>query len=121
MPLHPSAKGVSLTTIETDYGAIYFCDAFARYAVSCNRPELTKRQIEALAGDFYTPFRKLSVYHTMKFWNGDALGREDSPDMLDSVHVKPGHRNKQGRQIGGRFETALVNDGTGEHTGVSGS
>ncbi|KAJ6517025.1 hypothetical protein DFH09DRAFT_1251360 [Mycena vulgaris] len=120
MPLHPSAKGVSLTAIENNYGAIYFRDAFARYAVSFNRPHLTRRQIEALAGDFYTPFQTLSVFHTVKFWNGDALGRENALDILDTVHVKPGYQNKQGRQIGGRFDTVLVNDDTGEHIGVSG-
>ncbi|KAJ6497170.1 hypothetical protein C8R47DRAFT_972715 [Mycena vitilis] len=120
MPLHPSAKAVSLTAIENNYGAIYFRDAFARYAVSFGRPELTKRQIENLAGDFYTPFQKLPVYHTMKFWNSDALGRENATDTLDTVHVKPGYQNKQGRHVGGRFDTVLVNDGTGNHTGVAG-
>ncbi|KAJ6533473.1 hypothetical protein B0H19DRAFT_1213945 [Mycena capillaripes] len=120
MPLHPSAKAVSLTRIENNYGAIYFRDAFARYAVSFNRPNLTKRQVENLANDFYTPFGKLSVYHTIKFWNGDALGRAHTADVLDTVHVKPGYQNKQGRQIGGRFDTVLVNDGTGTHTGVAG-
>ncbi|KAF7369562.1 hypothetical protein MVEN_00286300 [Mycena venus] len=120
MPLHPSAKAVSLTAIETDYRAIYFRDAFARYAVSFGRPQLTNRQIENLAQNFYSPFQKLSVYHTIKFWNSDALGREHSVDMLDTVHVKPGYKNKQGRNIGGRFDTVLVNDGTGTHTGVAG-
>ncbi|KAJ7312316.1 hypothetical protein DFH08DRAFT_717847 [Mycena albidolilacea] len=120
MPTHPSAKGVSLTTIENNYGAIYFRDAFARYAVSFGRPDLTKRQIEALARDFYTPFQKVSVYHKMKFWNGDALGRENGADVVDTVHVKPGYQNKKGHQVGGRFDTVLVNDGTGSHTGVSG-
>ncbi|KAJ7119227.1 hypothetical protein C8R43DRAFT_1152418 [Mycena crocata] len=120
MALHPSAKGVSLTRVENNYGAIYFRDAFARYAVSFGRPELTKRQIEALSSDFYTPFQTISVYHKMKFWNGDALGRENGLDILDTVHVKPGYQNSQGRQIGGRFDTVLVNDGTGGHAGVDG-
>ncbi|KAJ7875217.1 hypothetical protein B0H13DRAFT_1894237 [Mycena leptocephala] len=120
MPIHPSAKGVSLTTIENNYGAIYFRDAFARYAVSFGRPDLHKRQIEALASDLYTPFQKVWVYHKMKFWNGNALGRENIADVVDTVHVKPGYQNKQGHQIGGRFDTVLVNDGTGSHTGVTG-
>ncbi|KAJ6459244.1 hypothetical protein C8R45DRAFT_1056242 [Mycena sanguinolenta] len=78
------------------------------------------RQIEALARDFYTPFQKVWLYHKMKFWNGDALGRENIADIVDTVHVKPGYQNKQGHQIGGRFDTVLVNDGTGSHTGVTG-
>ncbi|KAJ6458501.1 hypothetical protein C8R45DRAFT_843749 [Mycena sanguinolenta] len=120
MPIHPSAKGVSLTTIENNYGAIYFRDAFAHYAVSFGHLDLTKRQIEALVRDFYTPFQKVWVYHKMTFWNSDALGRESIADVVDTVHVKPGYQNKQGHQIGGRFDTVLVNDGTGSHTGVTG-
>ncbi|KAJ6471532.1 hypothetical protein C8R45DRAFT_1055045 [Mycena sanguinolenta] len=106
--------------IENDYGATFFRDAFARYAVSFEQPNLTTRQTEVLARDFYTPFQKIAVYHKMKFWNGDPLGRESGLDILDTVHVKPGYQNKQGRQIGGRIDTVLVNDGTGEHTGVAG-
>lgn len=120
MAVHPSAKGVSLDTLENNYGAIYFRDAFARYAVSFGRPELSKRQVEALAADFYTPFQKVSVYHKIKFWNGDALGRIHGADILDTVHIKPGYQNKRGRHVGGRFDTVLVNDGTGNHTGVTG-
>ncbi|KAJ7740654.1 hypothetical protein B0H14DRAFT_3897972 [Mycena olivaceomarginata] len=68
-----------------------------------SRSPLTKRQIEALARDFYTPFQKVSVYHKMKFWNGDALGRENGADVVDTVHVKPGYQNKKGHQVGGPF------------------
>jgi hypothetical protein len=92
----------------------------SRYAVSFVHPELTKHQVEARAIEFYTSFQKISVYHKIKFWNGDALGRKGALDVLDTVHVKPGYLNKQNRQVGGRFNTVLVNDGTGEHTGVTG-
>ncbi|KAJ6527827.1 hypothetical protein B0H19DRAFT_969493 [Mycena capillaripes] len=119
MPIHPSAKGVALMALENNYGAIYFRDAFARYAVSFGHPDLTTRQIEALARDFYTPFQKISVYHKIKFWNTDALGREGAADALDTVHVKPGYFNKQNRHVGGRFDTVLVNDSSGEHIGLN--
>ncbi|KAJ7914153.1 hypothetical protein B0H13DRAFT_1502740, partial [Mycena leptocephala] len=98
----------------------YFRDAFARYAVSFGCPELTKRQIEALARDFYTPFQKLWAYHKMKFWNSDTLGRENTIDVIDTVHAKPWYQNKQGHQVRGRFDTVLANDVTRAHTGVTG-
>ncbi|KAJ7933515.1 hypothetical protein B0H13DRAFT_2306623 [Mycena leptocephala] len=120
MPIHPSAKGVALTALENNYGAIYVRDAFARYAVSFGHPDLTTRQIEALARDFYTPFQTIFVYHKIKFWNTDALGREGAADALDTVHVKPGYLNKQNHHVGGRFDTVLVNDSSGEHIGVTG-
>ncbi|KAJ7463204.1 hypothetical protein FB451DRAFT_1494005 [Mycena latifolia] len=68
--------GVSLTVIENNYGAIYFRDAFARYAVSF------------WSAGAHQPAD--SVYHTMKFWNGDALGRDGALDIMDTVHIKPG-------------------------------
>ncbi|KAJ7429855.1 hypothetical protein B0H11DRAFT_2264802 [Mycena galericulata] len=98
----PSAYGVKLAALTTKY-------------------ELSKRQVENAAGDFFLPFQSVSVYRKItEFWNEDPLGREDAGDALDVVHVKPGYTNRQGRIIGGRFDTVIVNDGTGKHSGVQG-
>ncbi|KAJ7694726.1 hypothetical protein B0H14DRAFT_3100604 [Mycena olivaceomarginata] len=83
----------------------YFRDAFARFVVGFQNPDFSKHQ-------------SVSVYHKIKFWNEDPLGRENAGDALDVVHVKPGYTNKHGRRIGGRFDTVMANDGTGEHTGI---
>ncbi|KAJ7083270.1 hypothetical protein C8R43DRAFT_1092761 [Mycena crocata] len=104
MTKYPSVYGVKLPILTAKYGAEYFRDAFARYA-------------------------SISVYHKIKFWNEDPLGWENKGDALDVVHVKPGYSTRQvipaqhyrqGRPIGGRFDTVLVNDGTGKHCGVKG-
>ena len=65
-------------------------------------------------------FRKLPAYHKIKFWNTDALGQENMADTLDSIHVWPSWKDKKGNTVLGRFDTVLVNDGTGGHSGVKG-
>ncbi|KAJ7655439.1 hypothetical protein B0H17DRAFT_1214018 [Mycena rosella] len=116
----PSAYSVTLPTLTAQYGAIDFRDAFAYFVIGFKNPEFSKRQCELAADNFFLPFQSVSVYHNIKFWNKDPLGREDKSDALDVVHVKPGYVNKQGRVVGGRFDTAIVNDGTGKHSGVKG-
>lgn len=120
MAKFPSAYGVKLQAVTEKYGAEYFRDAFARFVVDHKNPGLSKRQVEIAAADFFLPFQSVSVYHKIKFWNEDPLGREETSDALDVVHVKPGYTNKHGRIVGGRFDTVIVNDGTGEHAGVQG-
>ncbi|KAJ7489503.1 hypothetical protein FB451DRAFT_1337209 [Mycena latifolia] len=120
MTKFPSVYGVKMGTLTTAYGAEYFCDAFARFIVGFKNLALSKRQVEMAAADFSLPFQSVSVYHKIKFWNEDPLGHEDTRDTLDVVHVKPGYVNKQGRLIGGRFDTVIINDGTGQHSGVKG-
>ncbi|KAJ7694865.1 hypothetical protein B0H17DRAFT_931310 [Mycena rosella] len=120
MSKYPSAYRVTLPTLTTNYGAEYFHDTFARFAVGFQHPEFSKQQIETAASDFFLPFQSVSVYHKIKFWNEDPLGRGETSDVLDTVHVKPGYTNKRGRLIGGRFDTVLVNDGTGAQSGVKG-
>ncbi|KAK7001958.1 hypothetical protein R3P38DRAFT_2558006 [Favolaschia claudopus] len=116
----PSVYSVRLDTLTTAYGAEYFRDAFARFVVGFKNPDFTRRQVERAAEDFFLPFQTVSVYHKIKFWNEDPLGREDNSDVLDVVHVKPGYSNRHGRTFGGRFDTVIVNDGTGQHSGIKG-
>ncbi|KAJ7795018.1 hypothetical protein B0H14DRAFT_3555990 [Mycena olivaceomarginata] len=121
MTKFPSVYGVKLPTLSAQYGAIDFRDAFTYFVIGFKNPEFSRRQREVAADNFFLPFQSVSVYHTIKFWNEDPLGREDKSDALDVVHVKPGYVNKQGRIIGGRFDTVIVNDGTGNHSGVKGN
>ncbi|KAJ7814278.1 hypothetical protein B0H14DRAFT_2376094, partial [Mycena olivaceomarginata] len=41
MPKHPTYKAVKLTTLETAYGASFFCDALSRYIVQLTDSTLT--------------------------------------------------------------------------------
>ncbi|KAJ7865865.1 hypothetical protein B0H14DRAFT_3084269 [Mycena olivaceomarginata] len=116
----PSVYGVKLDALATHYGAEFFTDAFARFVVAFKNPTFSARQVEHAAADFMMPFQSVSVYHKIKFWNEDPFGQEDRSDTLDVIHVKPGYTNKRGRLIGGRFDTAIANDGAGEHVGIKG-
>ncbi|KAJ7605725.1 hypothetical protein FB45DRAFT_879173 [Roridomyces roridus] len=116
----PSVYGVTLAALVNKYGAREFREAFARFMVAFRNPVLTARQIEHNAADFSLPFQSVSVYHKIKVWNEDSFGREFSNDIMDVVHAKPGYTDKHGRLVGGRFNTLLANEGTGEHTGVKG-
>ncbi|KAJ7795959.1 hypothetical protein B0H14DRAFT_3093459 [Mycena olivaceomarginata] len=101
-----------LSDLTDNYRAEYFRDAFARFVVGFQNPDFSKRQVEAAAADYFLPFQ--SNFGTKIRWDEKMLG------TLDVVHVKPGYTNKHGRRIGGRFDTVMANDGTGEHTGIKG-
>ena len=85
MPKHPSVMSVSLKTLATDYGAIYIREALARFIVTLNHPNWTRRQVEDAALDTFLPFRTLSVFHKMKF----ITKNHGNPFVVDSVHVQP--------------------------------
>ena len=122
MTIHPSVRAVPLASIISKYGATFFKPALARYVARMNDPSLTTvAQVERLAQDIDLPFNTIPVYHNIKFWNTDAHGREETSDLLDSVHVKPSRSDNRGKGVPARFDTVLVNDGDGGHAGVSGA
>ncbi|KAF7358765.1 hypothetical protein MSAN_01215500 [Mycena sanguinolenta] len=117
----PSVYGVKLEALATHYSAEFFTDAFAHFVVALKNPTFSARQVEQAAADVMIPFQSVSVYHKIKFWNKDPFGQENRSDTLDVIHAKPGYTNKRGRLIGGRFDTAIANDGTGGHVGIKGT
>ena len=46
--------------------------------------------------------------------------RHAAETVVDSIHVKPASKDKHGKNIPARFDTALINDGTGGDTGLKG-
>ncbi|KAJ6558401.1 hypothetical protein B0H19DRAFT_1261922 [Mycena capillaripes] len=102
MTKHPTLKAVRINTLISDYGASLFRDALARFIVQFNNPTLSRPQIEA---------QSLSDPYT-------AGVPEDS--VVDSIHVQPRKSTRSGKEVPGRFDTALVNDGSGGLTGVAG-
>lgn len=114
MTKHPSIKAVSLDTLINDYGATHFREAFAQYTAMTINPGLTSAQLEKKAENIFIPARHLPVYHRIKFAD------QSTCQVVDSVHVQPQKRTKHGREMQGRFDTVLINDGTGGATGVKG-
>ncbi|KAJ7816576.1 hypothetical protein B0H14DRAFT_3111685 [Mycena olivaceomarginata] len=121
MAKNPTLKAVRLTRLVTDYGAKFFRDALARYVVQLNYPTLSRAQVEARSQDLSFSFNSVPVFHRIKFTTEDpytARGPEDS--IVDSIHVQPSKTLKNGELLPARFDTALINDGTGGMAGVSG-
>ena len=115
---HPNTRSTTLDSIELDYGAHHFKTALRRYIVIVNHGRMAPAQLERALGDIRLPFRRLPVWHRLKFLRLDpATGVEQT---ADSVHAHPARKDLRGRTIPSRFDTALINDGTGGDTGLHG-
>ncbi|KAG1895712.1 uncharacterized protein F5891DRAFT_1130506 [Suillus fuscotomentosus] len=112
---HPSVKSVPIQKLVTEYGAMYFCEALVRYVAQLHHPHeaTTHFCLEDLAATIHLPFRTLPVYHIVKC---------DLCVMVDSVHIKPHHvaTSLTGTDVPARFDTVLINDGTGHSVGIEG-
>ncbi|KAG2148156.1 uncharacterized protein EDB93DRAFT_1240504 [Suillus bovinus] len=122
--IHPSVKGVPIQKLVTEYGATYFREALARYVAQLHPPHeaTTRRRLEDLAATIHLPFCTLPVYHIVKWQSVDAQGHGDRCVTVDSVHIKPRHvaTSQTGTDVPARFDTVLINDGTGHSVGIKG-
>lgn len=109
MTRHPSAKAVSFDDVVSQYGAPFFRDALARFVVSRNDPTLSPAQVELASGSVYFGFRKVPVYHKIKFTIEDVLGLGTSRSIVEDVaHVRPARKGKYGADVAARHDTVLV-------------
>ncbi|KAI0822390.1 hypothetical protein BC628DRAFT_1514369 [Trametes gibbosa] len=122
MTRHPSAKAIPFDDIAAKYGARYFRDALARFVVEHNdlSSTLTRAEIEHKSAGVYFPFRKVPVFHRIKLWIDDPKGLLLLAQVADTVHVQPARKNKYDNGVAARFDTVLINTGTGGPTGTSG-
>lgn len=120
MTKHPSRKAVPLTELIRDYQALSFKDALAQFIIRHTNTTLTRAQADMRVAHLDLPFRHLPVYHKVKFWLGDEQHHRLMSDEVDTVHATPARKDNQNRTLPARFDTVLVNGGTGEYTGISG-
>jgi hypothetical protein len=118
MAKHPSVCAVPIDRLEHVYGAQFFRTALRRFVALSNEPHLTSAQLERKLWDIRLPFRTLPIWHKIKYLYLDPLTH--APSTADSIHSRPAKKDKRGRPVPGRFDTALINDGTGEDTGIQG-
>lgn len=117
MTRHPSMKAaVSFERLGTHYGAPQFQDCLAQFIARCNHPELRPVAINRLAEIQPIEFNKVPVFHKARFWEKDFALYRHASDEYDVVHARPARSN-----AAGRFDTALINDGTGGAVGVEGA
>jgi hypothetical protein len=73
--------------------------------VSYKYPDLSSYHREWRLHELAPPFRSISVYHKLRFFNDDY----DSSETLDSVHASPRVYNRKGKLLSAsRFDTALI-------------
>ncbi|KAJ7478845.1 hypothetical protein B0H11DRAFT_1725700 [Mycena galericulata] len=121
MTKHPTLKAVRIDTLVADYGATLFRDALTRFIIQFNDPTLSRAQIETQSASVALHFNRVPVYHRIKYVTEDPYtvgGPQDS--VIDSIHVQPRKSLRSGKELPGRFDTALVNDGSGQLTAVAG-
>ncbi|KAI0056689.1 hypothetical protein BV25DRAFT_1813639 [Artomyces pyxidatus] len=118
----PTAKAVSFADAGLLYGARNFKEVFTEYVIRTNHPTLATRQVRNIVPGYRLPFSSVAAFHKVKFWHPDAQGRDDAPQTLDCIHVRPAYIDTLGRVKPGRFDTALVDEGRGgdDPVGVQG-
>ncbi|KAG6810656.1 hypothetical protein H0H92_010893 [Tricholoma furcatifolium] len=120
MTKHPSVRAaVSFERLATAYGAEFFRTALARFVAITNEPGLQASQLERRLWTVRIPFTKVHVWHKIKFHRIDPMSSQRS--TADSIHVRPSKQDSRGRWAPGRFDTALINNGTGDVTGINGT
>ncbi|KAI9068635.1 hypothetical protein FKP32DRAFT_1561245 [Trametes sanguinea] len=117
---NPSVKAVSFDAAVTRYAASFFRDALARFVIQYRQPDLSWRQIERASASVYFNFRSVPSFHKIKYLLDDVQGFGLAEQHRDVVHARPARQDSRGRPVPARFDTVLVNDGTGGLTGVAG-
>ena len=118
MAKHPTIRSVPIDRLIKDYGARYFRPALLRFIALANEPDLTCAQLEGRLRSTRMPFTSVPVWHRIKYLREDPVSR--ALVTADSIHVRPSTIDSHGHTVPGRFDTALVNEGTGRDTGVGG-
>ena len=117
----PTIKALRFTVAETTYGAKFLRDALARFIVQYRNPTLTPLQVKQGARSVHFRFNHFPAYHRIKFILEDAQRLGIMEGIHDAAHARPARKDRQGRPVPARFDTVLVNDGTGGPTGVEGT
>jgi hypothetical protein len=122
MTKHPSKKNVCFDTLIHDYGATDFPRALAQFIVKLKNPLFAARRIDQAVSGIRFRFNAVPVFHKIKFTSYDPYAVGGAKEtVVDSVHVQPVRKDKRNRNVPPRFDTAVINDGTGQETGVKGN
>ncbi|KAI0038969.1 hypothetical protein FA95DRAFT_1504825 [Auriscalpium vulgare] len=118
---NPSDKSVTFAQLEYRHGAEGFEHALACYILAARNPHHSSVQIANLAKGLKLPFRTVATYNNIKFWLPDPQDVDSAPETRDAAHARPSYMGTRGRAVPGRFDTVLVDTGTGdEGQGVQG-
>ena len=117
--MHSSTHAVSHEWLRTDYGARFFLPALCRFISLSNKPQQTRPELEESLWNVMIPFTTLPIWHVIKFLCINPITRITS--TADSVHSQPARHDKHRHVISGRFDMALLNDGSGGNCRAKGA
>ncbi|KAG2145304.1 uncharacterized protein EDB93DRAFT_1241163 [Suillus bovinus] len=118
-PHHPRPRPASLSFDRTQTLAKHPSAKAVPFQTSIS---LSRTHFEALAANVHLPFHSVAVYHKIKWLSVDARGHGDPLVTVDSIHVMPCHTGtcRKNDALPARFDTALINNDTGQSVGVEG-
>lgn len=122
MTKHPLQKDVRFQSLIRDYGATSFQDALVEFVVGVRNPHLHGAQLQQAVASIRFHFNAVNVYHKIKFTSYNLYvvgGPRES--VVDSIHSQPIRKDKRSREVSARFNTAVINNETGQETGVTGN
>ena len=114
-----ASANVHIINLLPVYGIQYFSVALACFIALTNNSHLAVWELEDIAATMNIPFGSVPVWHRVKYVREDPVTGTIS--TADSLYVQPAQRAKCGVVIPARFDTALINNGSGGYTGVSGT
>ena len=104
MAQNPTTKA-TFEELAEKYGAIDFQDNLADFIALTNYPGASAAVLRTRAADTLIPFQSVPVFHRIKF---SSSAKPEGAEIIDSVVVRPEHRDTHGRLVPSRFDTVLV-------------
>jgi hypothetical protein len=115
MSKFPSVRQVPIEHLISLYGATDFRRTFARFVIQQHNPKIRPAQMECEVPNLHLPFTTTSVHHHIKFCEVD---QELWSSIADSIYIQPPCQAKNGCVIPLRFDTALLDSGRKNQTGI---
>ena len=104
MTQKPTQKVVSFNSLAYEYGAVDFQDKLTHFIAFVNHPCASAAALSGLAVDTLFPFRKVPMYHKIKF----TTSTSDKAKVVDVIHVQPEQKDAHGCPIPARFDMVIV-------------
>ena len=116
----PNVTALCFDVAVSLYSAPFICDALAQFIVTYRDSSLTPAEIEHRSRGIFFRFSTFPAFHKLKFVLEDAQHLGVMESTRDTAHARPARKDKRGWLVPARFDTVLVNDGTGGPVGVQG-
>jgi hypothetical protein len=116
-----SKKNIHFHSLINNYGATNFQDTLAGFIVGLRDPDLRGTQFEHAIANMWFHFNTVHIYHKIKFTSYDPYIVGSPKELVvDAIHAQPTQKDRRNWDVPTRFDIAIINNGTGQETGVAG-